>query len=128
VENGIAIKVSFQTMTVDKLHDALTKILHDPNYRERMKVVSARLRDQPEKPIDRAVWWVEWALRNPKPDHLVSPTMRLGSFRANLYDIHVLVIVLLGLMVYYARSFINGFRKKTLDEKRKLRKASKKDQ
>jgi glucuronosyltransferase len=99
VENGIAIKVSFQQMSSKKLLDALTQILNDPSYRERMAIVSQRLRDQPEKPIDRAVWWVEWVLRNPKPEHLASPTMQLGSFRSNLFDVYLGIVGLLALLV-----------------------------
>jgi glucuronosyltransferase len=100
VENGIAIKVSFQQMSSEKLLDALTRILEDPSYRKRMAIVSQRLRDQPEKPIDRAVWWVEWVLRNPRPEHLASPTMQLGGFRSNLYDVYLAIAGLLALLVY----------------------------
>lgn len=52
-----------------------------------MNLRSQRFRDQKEKPLDRAVWWINWALRNPAPDHMRSPTMHLGFIRSNSYDI-----------------------------------------
>lgn len=52
-----------------------------------MKIRSKRFRDQPEKPIERAVWWAEYILRNPNPVHLQSPVPKLGFLRSNLFDI-----------------------------------------
>lgn len=52
-----------------------------------MKIRSQRFRDQPEKPIERAVWWTEYVLRNPNPVHLQSPVPNLGFLRSNLFDI-----------------------------------------
>lgn len=52
-----------------------------------MKIRSKRFRDQPEKPIERAVWWTEYILRHPNPVHLQSPVPKLGFLRSNLFDI-----------------------------------------
>lgn len=52
-----------------------------------MKIRSKRFRDQPEKPIERAVWWTEYILRNPNPVHLQSPVPKIGFLRSNLFDI-----------------------------------------
>lgn len=37
-----------------------------------MKVVSRSFRDQKETPLDRAVWWIEWSMRNPNATHMRS--------------------------------------------------------
>lgn len=52
-----------------------------------MKLRSKHFRDQITKPIDRAVWWIEWAIRNPNAEHIKSPILKLGDFVGNLYDI-----------------------------------------
>lgn len=62
-----------------------------------MKIRSARFRDQPEKPLVRAVWWIEYILRHPNPEHLRSPVLMFGSFVSNLYDILLFFIVLVTL-------------------------------
>lgn len=56
-----------------------------------MAIRSKLLRDQPEKPIDRAVWWVEYVLRNPDASHLRTPTIELGFFRSNSLDVYALL-------------------------------------
>jgi glucuronosyltransferase len=93
-------------MTAEMLRAALDKILNDARYTKKAKLVSRRFRDQPERPIDRAAWWVEWVLRNPDADHLKSPTLALGTFRSNLYDIQLFVVLLLVISVFFARKFI----------------------
>lgn len=60
-----------------------------------MQLRSLRFQDQPEKPLDRAVWWVNWVLRNPNPEHMQSPVMKLGFIRSNIYDILAVAVALL---------------------------------
>lgn len=85
--------VPFPDLTTDLLTEKLTKVLTDPGYKQRMTIRSQRLRDQPEKPIDRAVWWVEYVLRHPDCSHLQSPVKELGFIRGNSLDLYGLLIV-----------------------------------
>jgi hypothetical protein len=45
-------------------------------------------------------------LRNPDADHLISPTLKLGFFKSNLYDIQLFTVLLLILAVFAAKKFI----------------------
>lgn len=74
-------------MTTAGIKEKLTKVLEDPTYRKNVMKLSKRFKDQKEKPIDRAVWWVEWVLRNPNADYLRSPVLRLGLIVGNAYDL-----------------------------------------
>lgn len=71
-----------------------------------MKIRSARFRDQPEKPLVRAVWWIEYILRNPNPEHLRSPVVMLGSFVSNLYDILLFCIVLISVVAFLIWKYV----------------------
>lgn len=95
---GVAERILFDQLTADAVVRTVRKVIEDPKYRTNIQKRSARFRDQPEKPLDRAVWWVEYILRNPNPEHLRSPVRKLGAFVANLYDI-ILFFVLLILAV-----------------------------
>jgi glucuronosyltransferase len=68
-----------------------------------VKVLSQRFRDQPEKPLVRATWWIEWALRNPKPDHMTSPTLQLGFLKSNSYDVLIFVLLAIAAVIYAIR-------------------------
>lgn len=98
-------------MTTPIIKEKLQKVLEDPKYADNAKKLSARFRDQKEKPLDRAVWWIEWLLRNPNADYLKSPVLRLGIFTGNSFDLIVFItlvsliifIVLIKLIVSYTR-------------------------
>lgn len=84
-----------------------------------MRIRSKRFRDQPEKPIDRAVWWTEYILRNPNPTHLLSPVPKIGFLRSNLFDIVFAIgfvtCLILTLITYTARKYCC-----ITDQKRKI--------
>jgi glucuronosyltransferase len=68
---------------------------------EQITLVSKRFRDQKEKPIDRAVWWLDWAVRNPDASHIRSPVLTLGSIQANSYDIILVEFLIIIFITYY---------------------------
>lgn len=84
---GVAEKLDYHTMTMEVIKDTLQKVLENPEYLKNSRKVSARFRDQKEKPLDRAVWWAEWLIRNPDCDYLKSPVLQLGIVVGNSYDV-----------------------------------------
>lgn len=87
VERGFAEAIDFPTMTTTEVKEKIQKVLEDPKYTENIKKLSKLYKDQKEKPIDRAVWWIEWLLRNPNAEHMKSPVLRLGYIVGNSYDL-----------------------------------------
>ncbi|KAJ6644162.1 UDP-glycosyltransferase UGT5 [Pseudolycoriella hygida] len=78
-ENGMAEMLDYHTTTMELIRDTLQKVLENPKYLQNAKKMSARFQDQKEKPLDRAVWWAEWLIRNPDCDYLKSPEIRMTS-------------------------------------------------
>lgn len=72
-----------------------------------MKLRSERFRDQKELPLERAVWWINWVLRNPKPDHIQSPTMKLGFIKSNNYDLLFVFILLISFVIYILNKIVS---------------------
>lgn len=71
-----------------------------------MNIRSKNFRDQPEKkPLDRAIWWIEFILRNPNPSYLRSPVLDLGFFKSNLYDV-ILMAFVVGSGIFGALLFV----------------------
>ncbi|XP_055531270.1 UDP-glucosyltransferase 2-like [Wyeomyia smithii] len=92
VAAGVAEALDFQTLSVEKIRNTVLKVLQTPKYRENMQRRSRFFRDQPEKPLDRAIWWMEYVIRNPDANHFRSPTLELGTIRSNLLDVYGLYI------------------------------------
>lgn len=106
MQAGVAEKLLFQNLSIEIIRDTVLSVLENPSYLEKMKIRSHRFRDQPEKPLERAVWWIEWVLRNPDPDHIQSPVLKLGFFRANLFDIYLYVLSLFLLFLYCVKNLL----------------------
>lgn len=84
---GVAERIVFQTLSTKQIYDTVHKVLESPSYQQNMKKVSSLFRDQPEKPLDRAIWWIEWVLRHPDFEGLQSPVLKLGFLKSNLVDV-----------------------------------------
>lgn len=63
VHAGVAVKVDVHSMSTKQLKNAIKEVLENPKYRKIVKEKSKVFRDQPEKPLDRAIWWMSFATR-----------------------------------------------------------------
>ncbi|XP_058463673.1 UDP-glucosyltransferase 2-like [Malaya genurostris] len=97
---GVAERLVIWTVTTEQIVQTIRKVLDDPLYQQRMLEKSALFRDQLDKPLDRALWWIDWSLRHPNAKTIQSPALHLGWFRSELYDVKLFVLfVCLGIAV-----------------------------
>ncbi|KAK7865278.1 hypothetical protein R5R35_012575 [Gryllus longicercus] len=87
VNNGAAIQLDFKDLTKESLLKTLYLLLNDPSYRENMKKLSAKFRDNPETPLERAVFWTEYVLRHKNVPHLQSAAKDLNFAQYFLLDV-----------------------------------------
>jgi glucuronosyltransferase len=106
---GAGERIFYQSITVENFKRTILKVLENPEYTKNAQKISKRFKDQPETPLDRAIWWIEYILRNPKPDHLQSPTVKLGSFISNGYDVLVFILLTCLLISYLAFKMLSNF-------------------
>lgn len=99
-ELGVGEVIEYNRITSPEVfRKALERVLNDRKYLFKAKIVASNFHDQPEKPLVRAVWWTEWLLRNPMPNHLRPPTLKLGFLSSNCYDVVIVATVaLMGLI------------------------------
>ncbi|KAB0342509.1 hypothetical protein FD754_019435 [Muntiacus muntjak] len=67
---GAAVEVDLQRMTSADLLNALKAVINNPSYKENAMKLSRIHHDQPVKPLDRAVFWVEFVMRHKGAKHL----------------------------------------------------------
>lgn len=94
VNLGSAVKLHFQKLDVESFKNAIAIILNDPNYTKNVQNLSKLFRDKPTKPIETAVWWIQFVIRNPTTKHLKSPTLKLGRFKSRSYDVLLFFILM----------------------------------
>ncbi|XP_061077344.1 UDP-glucuronosyltransferase 2A1-like [Conger conger] len=69
---------------------ALQEVLHEPSYRMNMQRLSRLHLDQPMKPLDRAMFWIEFVMRHKGAAHL-----RTESYRMPWYAYHSVDVIML---------------------------------
>ena len=93
IQNGIAVKVDYHTLNSEKLRKSIVEVLHNPKYRKNVHQKSKLFKDQPEKPLERAIWWCEFAMRHPKITHLKPSEYRLPILGSHFWDIKIFMIL-----------------------------------
>lgn len=71
---------------------ALEEVLHQDSYRQNMKSLSNLHRDQPIKPLDSAMFWLEFVMRNKGAPHLRTQAYKMPWF--SYYSVDVLLVLL----------------------------------
>ncbi|KAG9335161.1 hypothetical protein JZ751_005634 [Albula glossodonta] len=88
---GIVLDVT--TLEVDSLTQALKDVLNEQKpYRENMRRLSRLHHDQPLKPMDSALFWVEFVMRNKGAAHLCSESYRMPWYAYHNLDVLALLL------------------------------------
>ncbi|XDB51441.1 hypothetical protein ABFV05_005057 [Capra hircus] len=69
---GTAVSLDFEKMSTRDLLNALKEVINNPSYKENVMWLSTIQHDQPMKPLDRAVFWIEFVMRHKGAKHLRS--------------------------------------------------------
>ncbi|KAK9875889.1 hypothetical protein WA026_009676 [Henosepilachna vigintioctopunctata] len=94
-QDGYAIKLDIATINADSLLWAIEKIIHDPKYRSEVQKRQVVLRDQKETPLERAVFWTEYVLRNKGAEYLQSSSRLLSAAEYYMLDVYLVLLFLL---------------------------------
>ncbi|XP_055912486.1 UDP-glucosyltransferase 2-like [Eupeodes corollae] len=91
---GCGLEVNFETLNNETLLQAFTKILSDQNYKLQMQKLQKKFQDRQNKPLDTALWWIEYFLRNPNAEHLTPSSRDISYFAANSFDIFIIFLII----------------------------------
>lgn len=64
VEKGIALQLDIKAIDRGSLKSTILELVKNKKYREKAKLLSKNMQDQPELPMDRAMWWIDYVMRN----------------------------------------------------------------
>uniref|UniRef100_A0A182FZT7 UDP-glycosyltransferases domain-containing protein n=1 Tax=Anopheles albimanus TaxID=7167 RepID=A0A182FZT7_ANOAL len=122
VRAGVAEKIDLGDLSTEKIRNTVLKVLETPSYRQAMKVRSSLFRDQETPPLERAIWWIEWALRHPNAKTIQSPTLQLGPWRSELYDVKLCIGLALLAIVWMLKKVVRSIYSKVSAPKPQKRK------
>uniref|UniRef100_A0A3B3WV06 UDP-glucuronosyltransferase n=2 Tax=Poecilia mexicana TaxID=48701 RepID=A0A3B3WV06_9TELE len=99
---GVAKVLDIAELNKDIFLEALKEVLYEPSYREKMKELSSLHRDQPMKPLDRAMFWIEFVMRHKGAAHLRTESYKMSTIQYHSIDVlaFLLTVVLLLFTVF----------------------------
>lgn len=113
ISSDVAVMIDYRNLTLDVFKTKILTVLEDPAFLKNAQKISKLFQDKPQKPLEVAIWWVEYAMRNPNLDNLKSPTLLLGPFASKSYDVLLALVVslhLIALTLVKVFKFIKKFR------------------
>ncbi|KAM4708015.1 UDP-glucuronosyltransferase 2A2-like isoform 1-T1 [Discoglossus pictus] len=97
---GMAEMLDFNKMQTQDLVDAVTKVISNPKYKENALRLSRIHHDQPIKPLDRAVFWIEFVMRHKGAKHLRPAAHELTWYQYHCLDVIGFLLLCLLTVIY----------------------------
>lgn len=73
-----------------------------------MQLISKRYRDQPQSALERAVFWVEYAIRNNGGQHLRIAARDMSIIQLYFLDLWAIIFGLFSATVYIANIYVKS--------------------
>uniref|UniRef100_A0A1B6DQ16 UDP-glucuronosyltransferase n=1 Tax=Clastoptera arizonana TaxID=38151 RepID=A0A1B6DQ16_9HEMI len=102
VSVGAGVLLDLTEVTAETVYNSLNKIINEKSYKENMMKLSNLVKDEPQKPMEKAIWWIEYVIRN-KGTPFRNSSLDLYWYQYLMLDIlcfFVCILVLIGLVIY----------------------------
>ncbi|KFW75683.1 UDP-glucuronosyltransferase 2A2, partial [Manacus vitellinus] len=100
VAKGAAVQVDFSTLKTQDLVDALNTVIYNTTYKENALKLSKIQHDQPVKPLDRAVFWIEFVMRHKGAKHLRPASHHLTWYQYHSLDVLAFLFTCVAIAVF----------------------------
>ncbi|XP_069450373.1 UDP-glucuronosyltransferase 2B4-like isoform X1 [Ovis canadensis] len=109
---GAAVRVDLETMSARDLLSALKEVINNPSYKEKAMWLSTIQRDQPIKPLDRAIFWIEFVMHHKGAKHLRPAAHNLTWFQYHSLDVIGFLLACVATVVFViTKCFLFCYRK-----------------
>ncbi|XP_056314826.1 UDP-glucuronosyltransferase 2A1-like isoform X3 [Danio aesculapii] len=97
---GAAVVLDINALESTDLVDALKTVLNNPSYKESIMRLSRIHHDQPMKPLDQAVYWIEFVMRNKGAKHLRVQAHELSWYQYHCLDVAAFLLSIAALITF----------------------------
>ncbi|XP_043856821.1 UDP-glucuronosyltransferase 1A1-like isoform X5 [Dromiciops gliroides] len=122
---GAGVTLNVLEMTSDDLSKALKTVINDKSYKENIMRLSALHKDRPISPLDLAVFWVEFVMRNKGAPHLRAAAHDLNWIQYHSLDVFAFLLAIVLTVVLIAAKCCMFCFQKCFGKKGKAKKATK---
>ncbi|XP_073717010.1 UDP-glucuronosyltransferase 2C1-like isoform X1 [Misgurnus anguillicaudatus] len=97
---GAAVIIDFYSMKTEDLLDGLNAVITDTSYKENAMRLSRIHHDRPMKPLDEAVFWIEFVMRNKGAKHLRVEAHNLTWYQYHCLDVFAFLFTIVTVVLY----------------------------
>ncbi|XP_077332592.1 UDP-glucuronosyltransferase 2A1-like isoform X1 [Lithobates pipiens] len=119
---GMAVIVDINKIQSQDLVDAVNTVINNTTYKENALRISRIHHDQPVKPLDRAVFWIEFVMRHKGAKHLRPASHDLTWYQYHCLDVIGVLLVCLFTILYITVKIFLFLCRKCRPTKRKQKK------
>ncbi|XP_026331658.1 UDP-glucuronosyltransferase 2B14-like [Hyposmocoma kahamanoa] len=116
IVHGIGKKLDWETLSVKQIRDAIEGMIEDESYRRNIEKLDVLIRDSPQTPLERAVWWSEYVLRHGEAKHYRSPAANISwaeylelELMLLILSIAFVALALVLLVLYYVYTYVSYY-------------------
>ncbi|KAL6473162.1 hypothetical protein MHYP_G00193500 [Metynnis hypsauchen] len=103
---GAAKILELSQLNGQTFEQLLLEVLNDDSYRTNMQRLSTLHRDQPMKPLDLAVFWLEYVMRNKGAPHLRTKAYRMPWYSYHSVDVILFLLSIAAVLIFTTAVFI----------------------
>ncbi|XP_037532744.1 UDP-glucuronosyltransferase 2B31 [Nematolebias whitei] len=97
---GAARMVEVRSLTKENFLEALNDILENPSYHKNIQHLSSLHHDQLASPLDTAIFWIEYVIRNKGAAHLKSAGFSLPWYTYFCLDVAAILMAITGTFIW----------------------------
>ncbi|RXG53455.1 UDP-glucuronosyltransferase 2B14 [Armadillidium vulgare] len=105
-QKGFGDFLIWEDLTVEVVITKINEIINNPSYKSRIENASNAFRDQPMPPLEKAVWWTEYVIRNKGAPQLRSPARDLSWIEYLMIDLLLLILFIFFLIFWTFKKLI----------------------
>ncbi|XP_046427732.1 UDP-glucosyltransferase 2-like [Neodiprion fabricii] len=90
---GFAVYLNYETLNKESFSEALNEVLTNPKYQSNIARVSRLFKDRPLSPLKKAIFWIEYVIRN-GGETLKSSGRHLYWFQYYLIDVGLFLLTI----------------------------------
>lgn len=112
-EKGIGKYLDRDALTVENIQNSILEIIENQKYKRNVLRLSQMVKDEPIAPRDKAVWHIEYAIRNKDALHqLKYKGVTLPFYQRYLLDVVCVMLLVFAIILYLLRISYNWIKKR----------------
>ncbi|XP_028035352.1 UDP-glucuronosyltransferase 2B31-like [Bombyx mandarina] len=116
VFHKIGVKLDMDKLSEETLRYSIQEVIGDESYRQNIARLRTQVYDQPQSPLERAVWWTEYVLRHGGAKHLRAAGANLSwsqyldlELTSALFITFVMTITILSYIILYLLRILRSY-------------------